>query len=314
MGFRVTQAGFSATIQDRGRFGYQHLGVTQGGAIDEYSYRWANRLLHNADSDAVIEVTYGGFEVEFDCTTNIALTGADLHARLNGRLIPIWHTAQVREGDRLSFSHPREGLRAYLAVSGGVLSPLALGSRSVVVREGLGGINNAGQKLANNDYLQCDAHTHIRSNRVPDFAVPRYTGTLELGVVEGYQIADFTRADIRRFYSSDYQVTNHIDRMGYRLNGAGLKPTKPGIVSEGIALGAIQIPADGQPIVLMADRQTIGGYPKLGCVNSLDLCTLAQSGPGTVVRFYAADVEKVQAQRLIFEKSLKHFSLDNLKT
>lgn len=310
MGFKVLAAGLSATIQDRGRFGYQHLGVTQGGAIDEYSYRWANRLLDNAEGAAVIEVTYGGFVVEFDCTTNIALTGGDLQAQLNGRPISVWQSAHARAGDILSFSHPSKGLRAYLAVSGGVLSPVALGSRSVVMREGLGGIENAGRKLSESDYLSCDAHPHTRISRVPSVAIPRYNDNIELGVIEGYQISGFTRADICRFYASEYQVTNNIDRMGYRLNGAALKPVKSGIVSEGIALGAIQIPSDGQPIVLMADRQTIGGYPKLGCVAPLDLCMLAQSGPGTSVGFYSADVEKVQAQRLIFERSLRHFKFD----
>jgi allophanate hydrolase subunit 2 len=135
---------------------------------------------------------------------------------------------------------------------------------------------------------------------VPDWAIPDYDRPLELGVMPGYQHDEFDIVKRTKLFSASYQVSQNMDRMGYRLSGDAIQPRRNGIVSEGIAYGAIQIPSDGQPIVLLKDRQTIGGYPKIGCISALGAGQLAQRGPGSVVRFHPMDVSQAEAQRMIF--------------
>jgi len=307
MGFKVVSAGLLTTVQDLGRFGYQHLGVTTGGPLDEYSFTWANHLLGNSANAAMLEITYGGLELLAEVDTNIALTGADLGATLNGEAIKPWRTYRVTGADQLKFHSPKTGLRAYLAVSGGFQLPSLLGSCSTVMREGIGGLDSDGAKLKVGDNLSCSSAQRQPIREVPLSDVPDYRTDLELGLIEGYQIADFSSEQVRRLFSTEYQITPDIDRMGYRLKGLAIKPARSGIISEGIAAGAVQIPADGQPIVLMSDRQTIGGYPKPGCISRLGMGQLAQRGPGAVVRFYSMDVSMAQAQRAIFQRHLKLF-------
>lgn len=309
MSFKVIEPGFSATIQDLGRLGYQHQGVTQGGAMDQFSGRWANRLLGNSDQAAVLEITYGGVVLEAQADTSFAITGADLSATLNETELEPWQNYRIKRGDRLGFRSPRSGLRAYLAVVGGILSPVMLNSRSVVMREGIGGLNGRGEKLAVGDYIPFEESSSFVKKSVPASDIPDYDSDLEIGVICGYQFDEFSRIDVQRFFTSDYRITNNVDRMGYRLDGPALKPARSGIISEGISAGAIQVPADGKPIILMSDRQTIGGYPKLGSIFSLDRHLLAQRAPGAEVSFYQKDLAIAQAQRIIFQRSGRYFKL-----
>ena len=311
MGFKVINPGLLTTSQDNGRFGHQHMGVTTGGPLDEYSFTWANHLLGNTTGAAVLEITFGGLEILAQINTNIAVTGADLGATINGERIEHWRTHRVKAGDRLKFHSPETGLRAYLAVSGGFETPQLLGSCSTVMREGIGGLVSDGTKLKPEDWLPCAEAPPQQVNAVSAEDIPDYRKNLELGLIEGYQIADFSSEQLRRFFSSEYQITPDIDRMGYRLKGEAISASRSGIISEGIAAGAVQIPADGQPIVLMCDRQTIGGYPKLGCISRLGMAQLAQRGPGSRVRFYPMDVSMAQAQRLAFKRHLKLFDFQN---
>ncbi len=305
MAFEVLEPGMMTLLQDAGRFGYQHVGVTTGGPMDEHAFLWANRLLGNPAHAAQLEITFGGLVLQAQSDSVVALTGADLDARINDRSIQPWQTHRIRVGDQISFNAPVVGLRAYLAVSGGFQAPPRLGSSATVAREHLGGLDGHGSKLTRGDRLASGKPADIGNLHVPDSEIPDYRAPLCLGVIPGYQHNHFSLAARSRFFSSEYEVSQSIDRMGYRLTGPAISCDLDGIISEGIAFGAIQLPADGQPIVLMKDRQTIGGYPKIGSLSALDAGQLAQRAPGAKVVFYPMDVAEAEARRMIFIRRLK---------
>jgi len=293
-GFRVIRPGVLSLVQDLGRFGYQHLGLTNGGAADEHAFLWANRLLGNASNSATVEVCFGGLALQAEVSTRIALTGADLQARLNGEPLVPWQTYGVRAGDRLHLGHSKTGVRAYLAVAGGFQVEPVLGSVATVMREQLGGLDGRGSALEVDDILPCASADQGPSMRVPWRYIPDYQAPLVLRVIEGQQGALFSESDWKTLYSSAYDISNQSDRMGVRLSGEPLRPKVGGIVSEGISFGAVQLPPDGQPIVLLKDRQTMGGYPKLGTLFPLDAFALAQRQPHTPVRFAPMSLAEAQ--------------------
>ncbi|WP_341582456.1 biotin-dependent carboxyltransferase family protein [Marinobacter metalliresistant] len=305
MSFEVLAPGMLALMQDSGRRGYQHIGVTTGGPMDEFAFFWANRLLDNDLNAPQIEITFGGFSLLAHDDTSMAITGGDLGARLNNRDIRPWRTYRISRGDRLEFTAPVNGLRAYLAVRGGFKPAMKLGSCATVSREGLGGLHGNGAKLAKGDRIGFAKTDNLVDAALPDTEIPDYREPLRLGLLPGYQFRHFPPVQRMKFFSDDYEVTQNIDRMGYRLQGDAIHSDLDGIVSEGIAYGAIQVPSDGQPIVLMKDRQTIGGYPKIGCLSALDAGHLAQRGPGASVSFYLGDVAGAEAQRLLFNRRLR---------
>lgn len=301
-GLEIIRPGWHATVQDGGRIRAQQVGLSEGGAADEHAYRWANKLLDNPPGAACVEILMGQFEAVFTGDTVIALAGAELSATLNDQPLTNWSTQTVRAGDRIVFQRPINGLRAYLAVAAGWQTPLSFGSRSTVVREGLGGLD--GGVLKAGDVLPFfsglrgpDRVRQLASRYIPDYAHP-----LTLKLVPGYQYEHFSSLDRQRLISGTYTVSQRIDRMGYRLEGPAIKSDITGVISEGIALGAVQFPKDGQPIVLLRDRQTIGGYPKLGCVSSLSCSQLSQRGPGASIQFEFVDLASVQAERLLFNR------------
>ncbi|MCM0612901.1 biotin-dependent carboxyltransferase [Marinobacter sediminum] len=305
MSFEVLDPGMLALIQDTGRYGYQHIGVTTGGPMDEHAFLWANRLLNNELHAPQVEITFGKLRLLAHEDACIAITGADLGARINDQPVLPWQTYQISRGDRIEFTMPVSGLRAYLAVSGGFKATLKLGSCATVSREGLGGLDGDGAKLTKGDRLEFDAYEGSIVATVPDSELPDYRQPLRLGVIPGYQYRHFSAFERMKFFSCDYEVSQNIDRMGYRLSGDAIQSELNGIVSEGIAYGAIQVPSDGQPIVLMKDRQTIGGYPKIGCLSALDAGQLAQRGPGASVSFYLSDVADSEASRMLFNRRLQ---------
>lgn len=296
MAFKVIQPGMLALLQDLGRHGYQHLGITTGGPMDELAFRWANALLDNDSNAAQIEITFGMFTLEAQASTSIAITGADLRATLNDKAILPWQTYPIHKGDVLAFHQPRFGLRAYLAVKGGFLAQPVLGSVATVMREKLGGLTGAGDKLSNGNLLPFHATTQHQQRAVPRLALPNYD-QVEIDVVTGYQFKHFSGLDRARFFSSTYTLSQHCDRMGYRLTGAAVGQDQKGIISEGIAYGAIQIPSDGQPIVLLRDRQTIGGYPKIGCVTNFSGALLSQKKPDDSIGFRYISVDQAERER-----------------
>lgn len=307
MAFKIIKGGMLALVQDLGRFGYQSAGLTTGGPMDEMAFRWGNALLNNDANASQIEITFGLFSLEAQAPTSIALTGADLGATLNDKSILPWQTYAIKQGDVLTFTQPVWGLRAYLAVKDGFLCEPALGSSSTVMREKLGGIQGNGAKLAKDDIIRYESTNEHKQMRVPRGHIPDYSQSL-IPVILSYQSASFSQTDHQTFFTSEYKVSSHCDRMGYRMEGAPIGKDIPGITSEGIAYGAIQIPQDGQPIVLLNDRQTIGGYPKIGCVTRIGGDLLAQRKPGDSIRFVAMTLQQAQADRRQQLASIKQLS------
>jgi biotin-dependent carboxylase-like uncharacterized protein len=271
-------------LQDAGRFGVRHLGVTQGGGLDWRSMSWANWLLGNALDASVIEITLGGFSVvaEEDCL--LALAGADLGAQLDGQALAPWRSFKLRKGQRLQFTQPLLGARAYLAAPGGFDAPKVLGSSATVVREELGGLDGMGRALAKGASLSYSAEAPLLMRELPREQVPDFKSDLPLDVVLGAQIGEFSGQSLFDAFNSAWTLDSRADRMGIRLLGTALQYQGKPMISEGIPLGAVQVPPDGQPIVLLNDRQTIGGYPRLGALTPLALARLAQCLPGATVR------------------------------
>lgn len=296
MAFKVIKPGLLTLLQDLGRHGYQHLGITTGGPMDELAFRWGNALLDNDSNAAQIEITFGMFSLEAQASTSIAITGADLGATLNGKGILPWQTYPIHKGDLLAFHQPQFGLRAYLAVKGGFLVKPVLGSVATVMREKLGGLTGQGDKLAKGDLIPFQESTQHLQRSVPRLAIPNYE-QVEIDMVTGYQFKHFSGLDRAHFFSNTYTLSQHCDRMGYRLEGRALGQEQPGIISEGIAYGAIQVPNDGQPIVLLRDRQTIGGYPKVGCVTSFSGALLSQKKPSDKIAFRYITVDQAEQER-----------------
>ncbi|GID06919.1 biotin-dependent carboxyltransferase family protein [Pseudomonas sp. 008] len=271
-------------LQDAGRFGVRHLGVTQGGGLDWRSMSWANWLLGNGLDASVIEITLGGFSVvaEDDCL--LALAGADLGAQIDGQPLAPWRSFKLGKGQRLQFTQPLLGARAYLAAPGGFDAPKVLGSTATVVREELGGLDGMGRALAKGSSLKYSTEAPLLVRELPREHVPDFNLDAPLDLVLGAQIGEFSGQSLFDAFNSVWTLDSRADRMGIRLLGTALQYQGKPMISEGIPLGAVQVPPDGQPIVLLNDRQTIGGYPRLGALTPLALARLAQCLPGAKVR------------------------------
>ena len=285
MSFTVLQPGILSLLQDSGRLGQHRIGLTNGGPLDPEAFYYCNRLLDNPHNSTVIEVSFGGLQLQAQVDTFICVTGADMPLRINGEEKPSWTVLCVSAGDTVSLDFANVGCRAYLGVADGFVIPTSFGSTATVVREKIGGL--CGDKLLPGDKLPCAAVTRRRHYYLAKEHQPKYHNSITVRVIPGYQQHHFNRLQQRRFFSHAYTVSERCDRMGYRLEGPAIKCDIEGILSEGICPGAIQIPADGQPIVLLNDRQTIGGYPKIGSALSLDTARLAQLAPGGTVNFAA---------------------------
>lgn len=293
---RVRRAGPLALLQDRGRFGVRHLGVTQGGPADLYSWAWANQLAGNPWGSASLEITFGGLQLVAERDLEIAIAGADLGATLEGRPVPLWQRIRWPEGQTLAFGTPASGLRAYLSVRGGFAAPQTMGSVACVAREQLGGFDGYGRKLADDDQLRIftpSTPTTPGITEAPAHARPDFREPPQLDLLPGAQIAEFTGRSLFDAFNTWWRVDDRADRMGVRLTGPKLQCRIRSLISEGINLGGVQVPPDGQPIVLLNDRQTIGGYPRLGALSPLAASRLAQCLPGQEVRLVARSSEAV---------------------
>lgn len=279
----VESTGVLSLLQDAGRFGQHHLGLTTGGPLDSFSFYWANKLVGNHFNATCIEHSMGGLSLRASNTCVIAVTGANMPITVNGITQPAWQTLILARDDVLTLGYSTAGNRCYIAIQGGFNITPQFGSTSTVMREGIGGI--AGKSLAPNDKLCFIPTTNKQRLKLPEHYQPHFSNTISVRVMIGYQHEAFSHAEKHKFFASQYTVTNQCDRMGYRLKGAAIASTQKTMLSEGICLGAIQIPADGQPIVLLNDRQTIGGYPKIGSVLSIDLNKLAQTSAGDHIGF-----------------------------
>lgn len=302
-GFKVIKPGMLSLIQDKGRFAHHAIGLTTGGPLDPVAFRAANRLCGNDDYSVAIELSVGGLTLEAQLNSTIAVAGAPMPLTINGHVKALWQSHSVVKGDLIELGFAQKACRSYLAVTGGLKIKPSFSSCSTVVREGIGGLT--GEPLKKDDVLPCVELSTDQHFYWAEQDRPLYSKELTLRVIMGYQQALFDHGQVGQFFSSEYTVSPQCDRMGYRLAGPAVTAAVDGVLSEGISYGAIQFPADGQPIILMNDRQTIGGYPKLGAVLSTDLAMLSQLTAGSKVRFKAITIE--QAQRLV-QVSERRFS------
>lgn len=306
----ILNPGLLTLVEDLGRYGYQQYGVPVAGVMDTFAATVANILVSNPRTAAVLEMTLSGADMRFNFTGSIAITGADLSPSINNVPIKMWETIRVNEGDILTFGGLKTGLRSYLAISGGVDVPSIMNSKSTYMKAGLGG--NQGRALKQGDILKIGESnpiqlSPIRLKILDEALVPNYKKHIKLRVILGPQHDKFTDKGIETFLTNVYQLTSECDRMGYRLEGAPIEHvTSADIISDGIAFGAIQVPGTGQPIIMMADRQTTGGYTKIANVISTDLWKLAQAKPGDSVTFVTVDIEAAQ----VIHKKVEMFYLE----
>ena len=302
---KVKKGGFLTTVQDLGRIGYQKFGMPVAGAMDNFSYRVANFLVGNKESEAVLEATLLGPELEFDCDMSFAVTGANMKTVLNGKEISMWESYKVTKGDILSLGVVTSGLRAYIAFSGSIEVPLLNNSKSTYLKTGIGGFK--GRKLMNDDELEIKVSDKIVYGKFmePKY-IPEFKRKGNVRVVLGPQDDYFTEEGINTFLSTDgYKITKEADRMGYRLGGNTIKHIdKADIISDGALFGSVQVPANGLPIILMADRQTAGGYTKIATVISTDLPMLAQMGEGSELVFEKITLEEAHKLYKEYEEKL----------
>ena len=291
----VQEPGPLTTIQDLGRFGHLRVGIPTSGPMDRDAFVLANRLVGNPDGAAALECTVIGARVELTDDRLVAVTGADMSPTVNGAAVPAWRAVAVKAGDVLRLGPARSGVRAYLAVAGGLETPVVLGSRATYVRGRLGGLG--GRALRRGDRLPLGpAAAAARPRRVPPGQIPAYVAEATVSVILGPQDDRFTEAGIAAFLSGPYELLPQSDRMGARLRGPFIEHTRGhDIVSDGVPMGGVQVIGDGQPIVLLADRQSAGGYTKIATVCSFDLGRIAQLKPGGRLTFRRVTVAEAHA-------------------
>jgi antagonist of KipI len=306
--FLVLKSGLFTTVQDLGRNGYLRYGVPVSGAMDQFSLAAANVLVGNRPGEACFETTVVGPELQALTETQIAIAGARCSPRINGEDVPMWHTLAVKTGDIVSLGNARDGCRTYLSVRGGISVPLVLGSRSTYVRGGFGGLD--GRALRNGDLIEtADSVPHGVECFMPKELVPRFAESVEAHVVLGPQADMFAETGIAAFLSSVFKVSAEADRMGYRLEGPRVEHVREAdIVSDALLPGAIQVPKDGRPIIIMRDAQTTGGYAKIAVVITPDLSVLGQAKPSRLVRFAKVSQTEAQERSREFFKLLKSLS------
>ena len=310
MTLEIIEIGGFATIQDLGRNGWRRFGVPASGPMDVFAFRAANALAGNQADCAVIEIGLGDaiFQARHDCV--IAVTGAGYNLSIYAWEFPLWSSFFVRGGWNIRLSKTDNGMWAYLALNGGIQTPLVLGSRSTYLRGKIGGLD--GRQLQTGDILKAgnvsSVPYELAGRTLPAEMQPTYRNHPIIDVILGPQANYFSEESIARFLSSEYSVSLTSDRMGYRLEGPPLDHRRnTELISEGMTPGAIQVPASGQPIVIMADGPTTGGYPKIGGVASADLSLLAQCMPNqSRIRFRRTTVARAQKRFHDLIKGLDH--------
>ena len=292
MSFRVVKAGIFTTLQDRGRFSFTHLGVTNSGVMDEYATLAAHTLLNNNLHDNILEITFSNVELQATKSTSICITGAVCEFYINDELKNTWQTYKIKKDDTVKIGKILEGQRVYLCVKGGFGIKKEFGSNSTTIKESLGGIS--GQQIKNNDVLPFIQNNEKITNRWKKIYIPQYKQELTLRVILSYQENSVSNYEKKKFFNTSYTITPDFNRMACKLKGEAIVTSLNGIISEAITFGSIQIPKDGQPIILLKERQTIGGYPKIGAILSIDCFKLAQMKIGGTIRFEEIDIISAQ--------------------
>jgi antagonist of KipI len=326
MSFKVLRPGLLSTIQDLGRYGYQKYGVNVAGAMDTMAMRIGNILTGNAETEAVLEMTLTGPTLEFSSDTLIALTGADFAAVIDGVRVKLNRPIAVKAGAVLKFSSAKKGCRGYLAVAGGYNVPEVMNSKSTYLRGNLGGFK--GRALKKGDLVDCgepEAFANMllqqllqkgaRSFRAASWFVnPCYMGKKEfdspIRLTRGLQTEAYTESSLKALVSEPFKITTNSDRLGYRLQGAKIELKEPlEMISEIATFGTMQAPPDGNPIILMADHQSVAGYPKIGQVVWADLPRVAQHKPFSFLQFTFVDVREAENLYLAQEKYLANLKI-----
>lgn len=299
---KIIRAGMSATLQDGGRSGWRQFGISGGGVLDQPAMRTANLLVGNPQQQAVLEITLGQFCAEFGRDGWFALTGAGCNAELDGR--PVWTgwRMPVKKGQRLTLSMPVRGMRSYLAINGGFAVEPLLGSCSTDLNAAFGGWQ--GRRLQDGDVLPLAAPTRDFRDKA---GVRQLLWGNRLRALPGPEYHEFSHESQEAFWRVSWRLDPQSNRMGYRLQGRPLaRESRRELLSHGLLPGVIQVPHNGQPIVLMADAQTTGGYPRIACVIEADLYHLAQIRLGEPIHFIHCTLEEAlqakQQQQQVLER------------
>ncbi len=297
--FHILNPGALTTVQDFGRKGYGQYGIPVSGAMDQFSYQVANLLVENEPGAAALEATLFGLKLEALRTTRIAVTGGDMHPMLDGKPLPMWRALDLPAGGILQFKTIRSGARTYLAVEGGVDSAVQLGSRSTHQKALLGRILQKGDVVRTFPAGGASAGRHL-----PEPLMPIFSKHADIRVILGPQDDLFSKKGLETFFAETYTITSQSDRQGYRLAGEPIQHVSGAdIISDAILPGSIQVPGNGQPIVMMMDAQTTGGYAKIANVIGPDIDVLAQMLPGRTVRFIRVSI--AEAHKIVQERALR---------
>ncbi|MGG2116973.1 biotin-dependent carboxyltransferase family protein [Bacillus bombysepticus] len=316
MDVEVLHAGMFTTVQDLGRSYYQQFGVPVGGAMDKNALRLINMLVGNEENEAGLEMTILGPKLLIKKTTLLAIGGGDMEPLLNGERIPLWRPILAEEGSMLCFGKVKSGCRAYVTFAGGIHIEGTMGSKSTYIRAAIGGIE--GRMMKKGDCFQIGTYSEMANRFIQDLqkderiktkwvisnsVLPKYKKHPKLRVIADFEYDQFTEESRKAFFTKEYKVSNYADRMGYRVEGEVLnRIEEKEILSSPVTFGTIQVPNGGQPIILMADRQTTGGYPRMGNIISVDLPLLAQLKPGDYVSFEKITLE--EAEQLYIEQEV----------
>jgi len=317
MAIKVIKPGLSTTVQDKGRYGYYHVGIPPSGSMDQYSHIAANLLVGNSEDAAVLECTYLGPELEFSEPALVAVTGAELPPRINGNAMPAWTAFAVKAGDVLSFDYLQKGSRAYIAVAGGIDVPVILGSRSTYLLGAFGGYE--GRTLKEGDVLPIGQTSGNGSEgkKVPADLQPLFENEVEIRVMMGMYDHRLTEKGLRTFLDTVWTLTPVADRIGYRYHGAELdfvpreQPFGAGsdpsnIVDAGYPIGSIQVPGGLEPIILHRDAVSGGGYAMISTVISADMDLVGQSQPNSKTRFVSVNLDEALDARKVYMARLNN--------
>lgn len=299
---KVRRAGMLTSVQDLGRWGFQSSGVPVAGAMDLPALRLGNAMLGNPEGAAALEVTLLGPELEVCGCGAAVFAGGDLGFSINGRPVGSWRVVELKDGDVISFTGPKSGCRGNLCFAGGVDVPLVMNSRSTYMRAKIGGFD--GRALKNGDVVKIGEPSPLWKRldgfTLPPGLNPALPPDAPLSLMTGLQEDMFTEEGKSTLFSSEYTITSDSDRMGCRLEGDKIAHSGKSrdIVSDAIPLGAVQVPSHGMPIVMLADRQTTGGYTKIGVLTPLSIEALVQKMPGSAVRLIKASPDDGTAEQM----------------
>lgn len=317
MSITVLNPGLLTSIQDLGRIGFQKYGVIVSGAMDSFSLRLANILVGNSEGEAALEITLIGPTLRIKKGTVFVITGADISPTIDGEMVPMWRPVYINKDSILEFGACKSGCRAYLAFAGGFKIPEIMGSKSTYIRAGIGGYK--GRALKKDDILEFEnpkkKSIDIIDKLSKQLSPKKFKSTnwyikgmenencevTTIRVIRERQFQNFTEESINDFFHSSFNISIKSDRMGYRLSGTKLNLKKPlEMISEAVYFGTIQVPPDGNPIILLADRQTAGGYPKIAQIVSVDIHKIVQLKPNEKIMFKEISLE--DAEELYFER------------